>query len=215
MTASTDRSAAIALIAGSVAGLATMALHPTGRDVVGNAMAGGSNALNVAVHSLALVGQGFVLAGALAIVMSVRARIDLGVAGYVFYALSSVAILNAAVASGFLATSVTSGLAHADEAHRASIMGALGYTGLINQAFARVSVIFSSLALLSWSWAILQTRSFSRGLGVYGLVLGALLLVGILSGLLRLDIHGFGAVVLGQGLWFVGAAGQLWRHPNP
>ena len=43
MTMSTNRNAAIALVTGSLAGLVTMALHPTGRDVVHNASAGMSN----------------------------------------------------------------------------------------------------------------------------------------------------------------------------
>jgi hypothetical protein len=30
-----------------------------------------------------------------------------------------------------------------------------------------------------------------------------------------LDAHGFGAVVLGQAIWFVIAAALLWNEPSP
>src|SRR5687768_3345602 len=78
----TDRTAALALVAGSLAGLVTMVLHPTGRDVVHGASVGGANVLNAAVHGLAIGAQPLVLAGALAIVLRLRARRDLAVGAY-------------------------------------------------------------------------------------------------------------------------------------
>ena len=206
----TDRSAALALTAGSLAGLVTMALHPTGRDAVRVASSGGTNALATAVHWLAIVAQPLVLAGALALTLRLRERRDLAVGAYVFFALGSVAVIFAAVASGFLAPGVLRGLGEADAPTRALMMSALHYTSLLNQAFAAVYVVLSALAILLWSSAILAGRELSRGLAVYGLVLGALLIVGVLSGHLRLGIHGFGGVVIGQGVWMVWAAGQLW-----
>ena len=207
----TDRSAALALTAGSLAGLVTMALHPTGRDVVSAASSGGTNALAGAVHWLAIVAQPLVLAGALALTLRLRARRDLAVGAYVFYAVAGVAVVTAAVASGLLAPAVLRGLGNADAAERAQMLGALHYTGLLNQAFAAVYVVLSAIAILLWSAATLAGRELSRGLGVYGLVLGALLLLGVLSGHLRLGIHGFGVVVIGQAAWIVWGAGQLWQ----
>ena len=51
-----------AMIAGAIMGLVTMALHPTGRDVVRDV--GGQGALNFGVHSLALAGVPVVFYGA-------------------------------------------------------------------------------------------------------------------------------------------------------
>src|SRR5712671_3294624 len=101
---SNDRTAAIAIFAGIVCGLFTMALHPTGRDVVHNASAGTSNALVMAVHALALIGQPLLLAGTLQ--LTLRLRRDLAVGGYAFFALASVAVVVAVVASGFISPSV-------------------------------------------------------------------------------------------------------------
>jgi hypothetical protein len=211
-TMHTDRTAALALVAGSVAGLVTMLLHPTGHDVVRNATAGGTNALNTGVHALALLAQPLVLGGALALVLRLRARRDLAIGAYVFFAMASVAVIIAAAASGFIAPAVVRRIGEADAAARAGMMGALGYTGMLNQAFARIHVMFSSVAILLWSIVMLAGRELSRALATFGIVLGAALLAGVLTGALRLDIHGFGLVVLGQGAWFGWVAWHLWRQ---
>lgn len=208
---STDRTAAIALLTGSSAGLVTMALHPTGHDVIRNASAGATNTLTTAVHALALLAQPLVLAGALALTLRLRARRDVAVGAYVFFALASVAVIIAAAASGFLAPGVLRGLAGADEPARAVMTSALRYTGLVNQTFAKMHVMFSGIAILLWSGAILTGRELTRALAVYGLLLSVVLILGVASGQLRLDVHGFGFVVLGEGVWMAWAAAQLWR----
>ncbi len=212
---STDRSAAIALVSGSAAGLVTMFAHPTGHEVVRNAAAGASNALTSGVHWLAIVGEALILTGALAITRRLRTRRDIAVGAYVFFALAGVAVIIAAAASGLLAPSIVDRLATADAPERASMMNALHYTGLLNQTFARVHVLFSGIAILLWSGAALGGRELSRPLAVFGLLFGAVLAAGVLSGYLRrLDIHSFGLVVVGQGAWMVWTATQLWRVPT-
>ena len=209
----TDRSAALAIIAGSLAGLATMALHPTGRDVVQNASAGGTNSLAAAVHWLAIVAEPLVLAGTLALTLRLRAQRDIAIGAYVFYAVAGVRVVMAAIASGLVAPGALRGMRDADEATRALMMSDLHYTGLLNQAFAAVYVVFSAIAILLWSAAILGGggRELPRALAVYGLLLGAVLLLGVASGHLRLGVHGFGLVVLGEAVWMIWAAASMWR----
>lgn len=206
-----NRSAAFALVAGSLAGLVTMALHPTGSDVVHNASAGGSNVLATGVHALALVAQPLLLAGLLAVTHRLRARRDLAVGAYVFFAFAAVAIMIAGVSSGFVSPAVLRGIDSADEASRAAMMNAMHYTGQLNQAFARVSVMLTAVALLLWGLAMLLGRELSRGLAIFGLVLGVAMAAGVGSGRLQLDIHGFGAVVLGQAVWMIWAAVLIGR----
>ncbi|HEV7595197.1 MAG TPA: hypothetical protein VGO33_09375 [Gemmatimonadaceae bacterium] len=208
---STNRNAAVALLTGSIAGLVTMAFHPTGHDVVRNASAGAANTLNVALHFLALAAQPLLLAGTLALTLRFRARRDMAVVAYIFFAVATVAVMIAAVASGFLAPSVVRGYAEADEPTRTLMINALTYTGRVNQAFATVYVAFSAVAILLWSVAALLGGELPRSLARYGIPLGAVLILGILSGYLGLDIHGFGLVVLGEGIWMAWAAGVLWR----
>jgi hypothetical protein len=209
---SRNRLSAVALIAGSMAGLTTMALHPNGRDVVQNALDGGTNTLANAIHALALVAQPLLLAGTLHLTLTLRVRREVAVLGYMFFAMASIAAMIAAMASGFIAPTVASYLGEADVAKQAMLMNVFRYTGVLNQAFAAMYVLFMGMALLLWSGAMLAGRDFSRGLAVFGLVLGALLFAGMLGGKLVLDVHGFGLVVLGEAVWMTWAAARMWRR---
>src|SRR5207302_6611267 len=88
---------------------------------------------------------------------------------------------------------------------------AFRYNGEVNQAYALVFVVASSVAIVLWSAAILRGRVFDRGVGYYGCILGPATLALVLSGHLSLGVHGFGMIVLGQTIWFVIAAVLLWR----
>jgi hypothetical protein len=214
MTADTrwNRSAAIALVAGFGAGLVTMVTHPTGHDVIARASAGGSNALTTGVHILALFGQALLVCGTLGLTWRLRARRDLAVAAFIAFAFASVSVFIAATASGLLAPMSVRGIGEADEVRRAAMMDALAYTGLINQAFAKLHVLFSCLAIALWSLSMLLGRELSRGLAILGFVLGTPLALAAATGVLPLDIHGFLLVVLTEGAWFTWAAVALWNE---
>lgn len=212
----TDRSAALALVAGSLAGLVVMALHPTGGEVSRDAAGGGAMVLVQAVHWLGIVAQPLLLAGTLVITMRLYVRRDVAVAAYIFFALASVAILIAAAASGLVSPGVLGGMHDSGAGSAMSMENALHYTFLLNQAFARIYVVLGAIAIALWSWAMLKGRELPRALAVYGLVLGAVLVIGLASGHLTLGIHGFGLVILGQSGWMTWAAGALWRGgPRP
>ena len=188
-----------------------MALHPSGRDVVHNASLGASNGLVAAVHTLAILGEALGLCGALAIAAKLRARLDLAAAGYVFFGLAGFTVIIAATASGFVAPWTVRGIEGIAAPERTAMFNDLHYTGLLNQAFARISVIFTGVALTLWSCAMLITVAFTRRIAWYGLVVGVVILIASASGYLRLDIHGYGFVVLATGLWQVAIASALWR----
>jgi hypothetical protein len=206
------RAPSLALLAGSVAGLVTMAVHPTGHQIIANAQSGSANALNTFAHSLALLAQPLLLAGTLGLTLRMRAQRDVAVAGYIFYALGVVAVMIAGVASGFLAPATLSGYRDASDTARQGMLAALAYTGRINQAFAKVSVGLESIAILLWSAAMWRGRELSRGLAMLGMVLSVVFLLGIATGHLRLDVHGFGAVVVGQSVWLIWAAWLMRRQ---
>jgi hypothetical protein len=208
---STDRSAAIALIAGSLAGLVIMALHPTGGEVSREAAGGGPMTLVQAVHWLGIIAQPLLLAGTVALTMRLRARRAAAVGGVVFFAVASLAVVIAAAASGLISPGVLRGMHGEGSSGMAAGENALHYTWLINQAFARVYVVLAAIAIALWSWAVIGGREMPRALGLYGLSLGAVLLAGIASGHLTLGIHGFGLVVLGQSVWLIWGAIVLWR----
>jgi hypothetical protein len=89
---------------------------------------------------------------------------------------------------------------------------AIALDGHLIQAFALIFTVASSVAIVIWSAAMLKSSSFNRALGIYGCILGPLTIVGVLSGHVRLNVHGFGLVILGQAIWFITAGVLLCRQ---
>jgi uncharacterized membrane protein len=210
----TDRSAALALTAGSLAGLVIMALHPTGGDIARDP-SGGALRLAKAVHWVAIVAQPLVLAGTLAITLRLRTRRDLAVGAFISFAVASICVILAATASGIVSTGVLEGMHDPGAGDMTSVESFGHYTFLWNQAFASIYVVLGGIAIALWSAAILSCREPPRALGVYGVAFGAALVAGIASGHLTLGVHGFGLVILGQGAWMIWAAVALWRGERP
>lgn len=206
-----DRIAAVALIVGIAAGFITMLLHPTGHDVITEAAAGRANSLVAGVHLLALFGQPLLLTGLLAFTLRLGQRRDLAVGAFIFYLLGSMAVMIAAAASGLISPAAVRGIGAATVDQAARMREFMRFAGMINQSFTRIFVAFAGAAIVLWSLAGTAERSLSRVVTAFGMVLGAAMMVAGLTGWLRLDIHGFGAVVLGQGVWLGGVAAFLWR----
>jgi hypothetical protein len=59
---------------------------------------------------------------------------------------------------------------------------------------------------------IAKSRVFPAALGIYGLLLGPILVIAMISGL-SLDAHGFGLIIFSQAIWFI-AAGILLLRPG-
>ena len=209
-----DRKSGIALITGMAGTIITMALHPTGQDLA-SGHAASMMQLNMAVHTLALVCVPILFLGALGLTQRLASPNRLALSGLVLFGFAEVAVMIAAAASGL----ITPGLYHhmstdspaAADAWRA----VMALNGHLNQAFALIFTVASSVAIVIWSAAILKSSIFSRALGIYGCILGPLTIVGVLSGHVRLNVHGFGLVILGQAIWFITAGVLLCRqHPG-
>jgi hypothetical protein len=56
-----------------------------------------------------------------------------------------------------------------------------------------------------------RTRIVSRATGIYGLVISPVIFIVVGSGHVQLDVHGFGAVVLLQGIWLIATGAALYR----
>jgi len=207
-----NRLGGIALIVGMVANILTMALHPTGHDILS---AGSSFQFQVflaqGVHGLALSSLPILFLGALALSRYLDSPSRLSSVALVFYAFSLVAGIMAAVVSGFVGPALAKHLVDAADPNKKIWEILFAYNFVINQALARIVATGSSLAIILWSVAICQTRLLSREIGLYGIVAGTLIVVLAGPGFLRLDVHGFGLVVLLQAVWFIIAGVQLRR----
>ena len=201
------------LVAGSVAGLITMVLHPVGPhgDVLPSPHALAMLALlDRAVHGLALASLPVLFLGALVLTRRLAADNRTALAALVVYGFALVAIMSAGCMSGFVGADILSKLVEGDPKLESRRM-MLDYTFRLNQAYSSVYLVGSCAAIILWSLETVRARRLPVGLGVYGLVLGPVLMVALFSGWLPLNVHGFGLVVLLQSIWFIGAGASLMR----
>ncbi len=142
MSTTQERRAAIALLVGVIAPLLIMGMHPTGADIT----SGGARLvmINHMVHGVSLAAQPIVFLGLLGLWRSSRS--DVATAALVCYAFGIVAILSAAVLSGFVAPDLISDRV------------LLGYTYGLNQGFAKVSVAAIGTSLMLWGVALRFAR---------------------------------------------------------
>ena len=138
----------------------------------------------VGVHALALACLPVAFFGALVLSQRLNA-----LGALVVYGFGVVAIMNAAVYSGLIATRVAG-----------QSPDLFMYTGYQNQAFALVYVVASSAAIVLWSAALFRQ---ARSIAIAGLVLGPLIVLAVLAHLIGLDVHGFGAIVFTEAAWFI------------
>lgn len=201
-----------ALIAGALTGVVTMVLHPTGSQLLADVQR--LAPVGVAVHALAIAGLPVSFFGTIGLTRRLAPDGEAAIAALVAYGMAAFAVLIAAVASGLLATSLAGHMAATTGAEHDVTAALFGYTGRINQAFAKVYAFASSFAILLWSAAIVSHRRLARGAGILGIVVSVLVLLAMTIGQLRLDVHGFGAVVLTQGIWMI-TVGALMLRPAP
>jgi hypothetical protein len=188
----------------------TMALDPSGYDLVGQGHSESMMQLNIAVHSLALVCIPIVFLGALGLTRRLAAPNRLALAGLVVFGFAEIAVMIAAAASGLVAPGLFHHIAGADPGTAEVWHAVLTLNGHLSQAFALIYAVASSAAIVFWSAAILKSNVFPRALGIYGCVIGPLT-IAVMSGHLRLNVHGFGLVILGQAIWFITSGVLLWR----
>lgn len=205
------------LVAGTLVFVLVMALHPNAHDVLAAADVRHAAGVNLMVHAVALLGVPVLFLGLLGLWRRLG-RGPLATAGLVGWGYASVAVTSAAVTSGFVASGLMVKLAEASAAggaDAAAAHGLLDLAGLAIQGFAKVHLVASSLAIVLWSAAILRGGALHRAAGWAGLAAGCAVLLLFFGGVLRLDVHGFGVMVLLQAAWLVWVGVLLWRGREP
>jgi hypothetical protein len=207
-----DRMSGLALIAASCGMIITMTLHPSGH--IAAAELEPMIRRLIAVHALALACVPVLFLGAWGLSRRIASSDRMAMTGLVAYTFALVAITSAAVADGLVTPNVlrqivaSAGSQPAIDAWRMISH----YNLYINQAYAQVFVVASSAAILLWSISVWRSGKLAPGLAVYGFLLGPITLMGLFSGHLNLDKHGFGIVALGQAAWFIAAGVLLWSQ---
>jgi len=208
-----NRKSAIALIAGSLGGIVTMAIHPVAHGSMTTEQVTHLMTLSGIAHSLAMVSTLLLFLGACGLSQSIAKTDRIAFAGMVTFGFACVAVLIATAVSGFIVPNIMElmGRDVPTPTHQWQIV----ITGIfqINQAFARIYSVAASVAIVFWSVSALRNGGFGRGVAVYGCIISPLVILGIAIGHLRLDVHGMAAVMLAQAIWFILVGSQLWSRP--
>src|ERR1700722_8395163 len=101
-----NRKSGIALIAGSIGIIVTMAIHPTGSASLAPAQVDHLMSLSGVAHSLAIVSVLALFLGACGLARSLAAADRISFAALVTFALACVGIFIAATVSGFIIPSI-------------------------------------------------------------------------------------------------------------
>ena len=209
-----DQKSGIALIAGALGGIVTMAIHPTGAISPTSDQLEHLAVASAAAHSLAMVSFLILFLGACGLVRRIAAADRIAFAALVTYGFACVALLIAAAVSGFIVPNIMRHMVRdvPDNAQQWKIV--IHGVFQINQAFARIYSIAASIAIVCWSVSVLRNGGLGRGVAIYGCIVGPLLIVGIVAGYLRLDVHGMAIVALAQSIWFIVVGAQLYSRPD-
>src|SRR5436309_1006612 len=193
-----NRLGGIALIIGAVSGILTMAVHPvTGGHPISPAQFETLAPVLIGVHALAIAGIPFLFLGGLALTRLLDSPSRVALTALAIYSLSLVAVMIAPALSGLVGTGILRRLGtQGPGSEQWRIM--MDYNYMINQAFDRIFVVASFGAIALWSLMIVKTRALSRAIGVYGLFIGCATVIALALGL-KMDAHGFGLVIFGEG----------------
>ena len=202
-----NRKAGFALITGSLGGMVTMAIHPTaGPDNTHLALVSGI------AHGLALASVLLLFLGSCGLAKFLAASDRLAFAALVLFGFASVAVSIAAVVSGWVVPDIMRLMARDTPAAAPQWRIAIASIFQLNQAFSRIYAVAGAAAITLWSACCLRQGRLSRGIALFGCTTAPLVVLLIVVGHLRLNVHGMGIVMLTQVVWFVGMGGQLWSH---
>ena len=204
-----NRKSGIALIAGSIGGIVTMAIHPTAGGPMTAAQIDRLALVSSVAHGLAIASVIVLFLGACGVARSIAAPDRVAFAGIVVFGFACVAIFIAATVSGFIIPGIMQRMARDAGAEMRTWQIVIDGVFEFNQAFARIYSVAASIAVILWSASILKNGGLARGLGIYGCIISVLIIVGVAVGHLRLNVHGMAVVWFGQAIWFVIAGVQM------
>ena len=204
-----NRKSGIALIAGSIGGIVTMAIHPTANGLLTAAQVDRLVIASGIAHGLAILSVLVLFLGACGLARGIAAADRVSFAGIVTFGFACVAVFLAATVSGFVLPAIMKHMAQ--DASGNTRLWQIVIDGIfqINQAMARIYSVFASVAVILWSASVLRNRGLSRGVAIYGCIISGLIIVGIGVGHLRVNVHGMAAVWLGQAIWFIIAGYEM------
>lgn len=201
------RKAGFALLAGTLGGFVTMAVHPTSHSSHLAIVSG-------AAHGLALVSLLILFLGTCGLYRLLNGTDRLAFSALVVFGFAVIAVTNAAAVSGWVVPNLLRLMEKADRSAEPQWRIAIASIFQLNQAFSRIYSIATSAAIVLWSIAALREGGLSRPLSIYGCLAPSILALFVISGHLAMDVHGFTIVTVTQGIWFFWSGLVLVRQSS-
>jgi hypothetical protein len=211
-----DRSSGMALIIGSAGIIITLVLHPSGHGLFQADTFDSAARTLMAVHSIALLSFPILLMGAYGLSRSLALPANtfpFALSGLLFYGFALAAMMIGVVFDGLVSPGLAKQIINTTGSVGQGWKIAFNYNGLLDQAFVRVFVVGSSVAILLWSASIMKA-TISRTAGISGLVLGVGAIAAQLTGQMDRAPHVFLIVLVGQAVWFTILGVILSRRPQ-
>jgi hypothetical protein len=208
-----NRIGGIALIVGTIGGVITLLIHPSGRDLFAPDQFAHTAQLLAVAHALAIVSVAAWFLGALAIARHLASPDRLAIAALVVFGFACAAVISSATVDGFVAPAVLRKVIFEPPQVSEQWRLLLAYNDLLNQAFAEIFVVAWAIAIVLWSVSIVKSRLLTPAAGIYGLFVGAASVIAVVAGVSgHADvIH---LVMLGQIIWFPIVGILMWRKEN-
>jgi len=135
-------------------------------------------------------------------------------AGAIGYGCGVVAMIGAALVSGFIITDLASLMPHATAVDLQINRQLLLLCRVLNQSCANFAVVAMSAGIVWWSLDLCRDSGSRRAVGVFGCLVGLVPALALMFGEIRLDVHGMTAVVAAQAAWNIAVA-VLMVHREP
>jgi hypothetical protein len=136
-------------------------------------------------------------------------------AGIIFYLAGVIAMLGAAMVSGFIVPNLMALTAHGSSTDLAVNVQLLMLCRVLNQSCANFGSVAMSAGIALWSIDLLRREAgWRRGIGVAGILIGAVPAVALILGALHLNVQGMSAVVILQSLWCCSVGVIFLRDPS-
>ena len=202
-----------ALVVGSLGAIVTMIFHPTGKDLLGepDEIARRNEMITIATHSLALFSLPLLFFGFLGFSRRLGLDRPLVSAAIISYGFALFGGACAAVINGLVGPTITRQILTADENTAQLLRLILMNNTLLNQAFDKIYLIASSIAIVFWSLSIIRGSGFARIVATLGCIIGSANILFFFLGHLRLDAHGFALLIFGEMTWTILVAILLFR----
>src|SRR5437016_4362631 len=162
-----DRKSGIALIAGSLGGILTMAIHPVAAGSLTAEQVAHLSLVSAVAHSIAMVSVLLLFLGACGLTRSIAAADRVAFAAIVTFGFASIAVMVAASVSGFIIPAIMRHMVRDVPAAARQWQIVMDGIFQINQAFSRIYAVAASLAIILWSASALRNGGFGRGIATY------------------------------------------------